>query len=174
MEINYKLSVDDYTEFNIHYVLNDKNIQRRFKAQKIAGSVLLVVVAILLFIYLPLTKPLSRLVIPAILIGIAITWYLSFDKLVTSRTISQTKKTISKIDNELLENDIELSFKDDKIIIKQKHEDIYDYNDVDKIYYTDDYIFIYVLSNAIIIPKQAINAQDSDFISLTFADKVIS
>ena len=174
MEIKYNLNINDYTDFNIHYVENNASIQKKFKTQKIAGSILLLAVAILLYFNLPLTNFFAKLVIPAIFVTLAFVWYLSFDKLVHNRTSSQTKKTIRKLDEVLLAEPINLIFKDQQITIQQKHEDTYQYVDVDRLYITDKHLLFYLKENAIIIPKDKLDTKQISFIEKTFAKKLIS
>lgn len=168
MQIKFNLTKEDYTEFNLHYILNSEKSRQKLNNQRVLGSGLFVILGILLVMNLPDDNLLMRIVFGSIFFGIAIVWYMNYPSFSKSRIINQTIKAIDRLDENLINSEITVNFMNDKISITQQDTTTFDLKDLTDFFDTEDYFFIYINDAAIIIPKRVLEVNQINYITEKF------
>ena len=74
MELNYKITEQDYIDFNVFHAKNSKSVQKQVTTQRVLVPIMYIVLAILAAVFLDM--PFLVIFIPFLLVGIL--WYLYY------------------------------------------------------------------------------------------------
>ncbi|QKE72904.1 YcxB family protein [Arthrobacter citreus] len=154
MKLNYEINLDDYIEFNLHELKNSKTVQKSLTNNRIAVSLIYLVIPFLISFLLK--QPIIGYLLAFSLVAIVI--YVYFPNLYYRSSKNKMMKLLNNKSNESLFG--EHSLKVDENGIKEitessVHEIKWDH--IVEVKGTKKYFYIYVTSmKAIIVPLEAI------------------
>ena len=159
MEIEFKLSEEDYINFNVDHTKKSPTMRKNVTFIRILGPVVFLIApfVIISFSEIPLWYWIT-------LFGIAsILWLIYYPRHFDWDMRRKMKKMLQEGNNENLFKEIKIILTKEGIIQKNKTgESFTKWDDVDSVDETDDYIYIYNSSiSAFIIPKRAFKDENA-------------
>lgn len=162
MKIEFEFDIDDWMEFQKHYLNNSK----QFKRVKIIFTALLPCV-LACFIISSIIEGQFNVITLIVYFIVSILWIIIFPKRMSKRQLKSVKKIITDGDNLGLLGMHEYIFNEDHIFIKklESEQKMY-WSGIKKVKENDSYYFLYDSAlSAIVLPKQKIkNVEELDMI----------
>lgn len=152
LQLNYKLTDEDYIEFNeFHQLIHSEVGKRNLFFLKLIGP-MISILAIVIFI-------LARAEVIALCI-FSIVW-IAFTKKIMKRGIRKTILKMKETDGLPFAEETTLNFTEDQIIEITKGQEVkVDYKKVEDVCETEEAFYVYISSmEALIIPKRVLNQE---------------
>ncbi|MCM3693607.1 YcxB family protein [Neobacillus niacini] len=155
MEINYRLTEEDYLKFNMFHINNSDSANKSLKTQRFATPFVYIIFA---YIFANIADiPFLYALIPFLIVGIL--WVIFYPKYFQTRILSQTKKMIREGKNEGLLGEHTMTLSEDGIVDSNpKGETKVNWSGIIKLTEDDSNLYLYNSSvSAYIIPKREVN-----------------
>jgi hypothetical protein len=154
MEINYRLTEEDYLKFNLFHINNSESANKSLKTQRFATPFVYIIFA---YIFANIADiPFLNALIPFLIVGIL--WVIFYPKYFQTRILSQTKKMIREGKNEGLLGEHTMTLSDDGIVDSNPNgETKVNWSGIIKFTEDDSNLYLYNSSvSAYIIPKKEV------------------
>jgi hypothetical protein len=154
MEINYRLTEEDYLKFNMFHINNSESANKSLKTQRFATPFVYIIFA---YIFANIADiPFLYALIPFLIVGIL--WVIFYPKYFQSRILSQTKKMIREGKNEGLLGEHTMTLNEDGIVDSNPNgETKVNWSGIIKLTEDDSNLYLYNSSvSAYIIPKREV------------------
>lgn len=164
-QYKYRLTEDDFIDFQLHYLRNNSNITSSIKKTIIILIVLYVIVFASMAIYF--RDNAFLIVIIALLVSaFSILQIFTYKKRLEKKIVKKVKGYIRSGKLDKVFGDKELTIYDNKVVFKEdKGTSEFNKDEIKKIDSTNKCVFFYIDEmSAIIIPKQILSSEDIDFL----------
>lgn len=160
MKISYKLTEQDYIDFNIYHMNTSETLKKSILIQRLIGP-------LLFLIGIFVVNKISDIPLwywSGIFIITGLLWFIFYPKRIEKRFRKQVLKMLSEGQNKDLFTESTLSVNEDGIIHLNSYKEInIKWNTVNRIEITAHHIFIYDSAiSAIIIPLSAFSTKDEE------------
>ena len=159
LQLNYKLTDEDYIEFNeFHQLIHSEVGKRNLFFLKLIGP-MISILAIVIFILA--RAEVMLIVIEVIALCIFSIVWIAFTKKIMKRGIRKTILKMKETDGLPFAEETTLNFTEDQIIEITKGQEVkVDYKKVDDVCETEEAFYVYISSmEALIIPKRVLNQE---------------
>ncbi|KLI42937.1 YcxB family protein [Brachyspira hyodysenteriae] len=164
-EYKYKLTEDDFIDFQLHYLRINSNMTSSIKKTIIILIALYIVVFVSMAIYFR-DNAFLIIIIALLVSAFSVLQIVTYKKRLEKKIVKKVKEYVrsGKLDKVL--GDKELTIYDDKVIFKEdRGTSGFNKDEIKKIDSTNKCIFFYIDEmSAIIIPKQILSSEDIDFL----------
>jgi hypothetical protein len=159
MEINYRLTEEDYLKFNLFHINNSESANKSLKTQRFATPFVYIIFA---YIFANIADiPFLYALIPFLIVGIL--WVIFYPRYFQSRILSQTTKMIREGKNEGLLGEHTMTLSDEGIVDSNPNgETRVNWTGIIKLVEDESNLYVYISSvSAYIIPKKDLtNVED--------------
>lgn len=171
LKLYYVLEKEDYINFNIHHIENNKVLKVSMGIQRFGIPILFIIFSVLISLILKISLKLSV----GVLGVVSILWVIFYMPVFKYYMIKNINKMVEKSPElfNLGERIIEVNSLSIKQITKEK-EEIYDLNKIIGIEDSEEYTYLYINeANAYIIPHRCFNNNDEKANFLNIINKNI-
>ncbi len=164
-EYKYKLTEDDFIDFQLHYLRINSNMTSSVKKTIIILIALYIIVFVSMAIYF--RDNVFLIVIIALLVSaFSVIQILTYKKRLEKKIIKKVKEYVRSGKLDKVFGDKELTIYDDKVIFKEdRGTSKFNKDEIKNIASTNKCVFFYIDEmSAIIIPKNILNSEDIDFL----------
>lgn len=157
LQLNYKLTDEDYIEFNeFHQLIHSEVGKRNLFLLKLIGP-MISILAIVIFILA--RAEIMLIVIEAIVLCIFSMVWIAFSKKIMKRGIRKTILKMKETDGLPFAEETTLNFTEDQIIEITKNQELkVDYKKIEDVCETEKDFYVYISSmEALIIPKRVLD-----------------
>lgn len=164
-EYKYKLTEDDFIDFQLHYLKINSNMNSSIRRTIIILIVLYIAVFVSMAIYFR-DNAFLIIIIALLVSAFSIIQVLTYKKRIEKKIIKKVKEYVRSGKLDKVFGDKELTVYDEKIIFKEdRGNSEYNKDDIIRIDSTNKCVFLYTDEmSAIIIPKQILNSEDTEFL----------
>ena len=164
-EYKYRLTEDDFIDFQLHYLKSNSNMTSSVKKTIIILVVLYIVVFASMAIYFR-DNTFLIVVIALLVSAFSILQIFTYKKRLEKKIVKKVKEYVRSGKLDKVFGNKELTIYDNKVIFKEdKGTSQFNKDEIIKIDSTNKCVFFYIDEmSAIIIPKQILNSEDIDFL----------
>lgn len=164
-EYKYRLTEDDFIDFQLHYLKSNSNMNSSVKKTIIILVVLYIVVFASMAIYFR-DNAFLIVVIALLVSAFSILQILTYKKRLEKKIVKKVKEYVRSGKLDKVFGDKELTIYDNKVVFKEdRGTSEFNKDEIIKIDSTNKCVFFYIDEmSAIIIPKQILNSEDIDFL----------
>ena len=164
-EYKYRLTEDDFIDFQLHYLKSNSNMNSSVKKTIIILVVLYIVVFASMAIYFR-DNAFLIVVIALLVSAFSILQILTYKKRLEKKIVKKVKEYVRSGKLDKVFGDKELTIYDNKVIFKEdRGTSEFNKDEIIKIDSTNKCVFFYIDEmSAIIIPKQILNSEDIDLL----------
>lgn len=164
-EYKYRLTEDDFIDFQLHYLKSNSNMNSSVKKTIIILVVLYIVVFASMAIYFR-DNAFLIVVIALLVSAFSILQILTYKKRLEKKIVKKVKEYVRSGKLDKVFGDKELTIYDNKVVFKEdRGTSQFNKDEIIKIDSTNKCVFFYIDEmSAIIIPKQILNSEDIDLL----------
>ncbi|QTM06158.1 YcxB family protein [Brachyspira hyodysenteriae] len=164
-EYKYKLTEDDFIDFQLHYLRINSNMTSSIKKTIIILIALYIVVFVSMAIYFR-DNAFLIIIIALLVSAFSVLQIVTYKKRLEKKIVKKVKEYVRSGKLDKVFGDKELTIYDDKVIFKEdRGTSGFNKDEIKKIDSTNKCIFLYIDEmSAIIIPKQILSSEDIDFL----------
>ncbi|MCZ9946202.1 YcxB family protein [Brachyspira hyodysenteriae] len=165
-EYKYKLTEDDFIDFQLHYLRINSNMTSSIKKTIIILIALYIVVFVSMAIYFR-DNAFLIIIIALLVSAFSVLQIVTYKKRLEKKIVKKVKEYVRSGKLDKVFGDKELTIYDDKVIFKEDRGTTSGFNkdEIKKIDSTNKCVFFYIDEmSAIIIPKQILSSEDIDFL----------
>ena len=164
-EYEYRLTEDDFIDFQLHYLKSNSNMNSSVKKTIIILVVLYIVVFASMAIYFR-DNAFLIVVIALLVSAFSILQILTYKKRLEKKIVKKVKEYVRSGKLDKVFGDKELTIYDNKVVFKEdRGTSEFNKDEIIKIDSTNKCVFFYIDEmSAIIIPKQILNSEDIDLL----------
>ncbi|WP_297247159.1 YcxB family protein [uncultured Brachyspira sp.] len=164
-EYKYRLTEDDFIDFQLHYLKSNSNMNSSVKKTIIILVVLYIVVFASMAIYFR-DNAFLIVVIALLVSAFSILQILTYKKRLEKKIVKKVKEYVRSGKLDKVFGDKELTIYDNKVVFKEdRGTSEFNKDEIIKIDSTNKCVFFYIDEmSAIIIPKQILNSEDIDLL----------
>ncbi|AUJ50065.1 YcxB family protein [Brachyspira hyodysenteriae] len=164
-EYKYKLTEDDFIDFQLHYLRINSNMTSSIKKTIIILIALYIVVFVSMAIYFR-DNAFLIIIIALLVSAFSVLQIVTYKKRLEKKIVKKVKEYVRSGKLDKVFGDKELTIYDDKVIFKEdRGTSGFNKDEIKKIDSTNKCVFFYIDEmSAIIIPKQILSSEDIDFL----------
>ena len=160
MHIKYKLTTQDYINFNLYRIKHDEHGIAMVKKQRVMGSVSLMLLGAVFVIF----SKVGQAAIAAIMIALSTFWYFNYPRLAQKRIVKATEKALKNANASDFFKELDVTVSEDGVA---ESDTSFTWEQVTSSLELRDTVYIFFEDNTtLIVPKRAVEDNYEDLLSI--------